>query len=55
MSDDDKLLTRIYVAKFAHYPDVQSVRDLARLKELAHTLAAIRAAGFAVVEGEDGR
>lgn len=55
MSRQNQDLTRIFVAKFDHYPDVQSPRDLARLTELANTLAAIRNAGFELVEADDGR
>lgn len=48
-------LTRIYVARYSHYPDVASSRDIARLKELVATLRAISDAGLALVEADDGR
>lgn len=51
----DPALTRIYVAQYGHYPDVASSRDIVRLKDLVATLRAIRVAGLALVEADDGR
>lgn len=51
----DAMVLRLYRARYLCDPDPHSARDASRMIEVGSWVRTVRAAGYEIVEAEDGR